>query len=194
LESTLEEPVTPGKHFYICDPCAPSCVKAQNYKSTLKDFKSAKSKTSYLGKRSYRYATSTPTRNGSTGSYTPVFCSPVKKRQTTSTLNFNSSKSFINKATHYIKDAKYYTAFRILLKSSKAAKTAFVKLVGQTVQQEIKVLKQHSIPLSEKLSQQSINEFNWGKTLTTIELQLPVLSTAVKSALAPRKAFSNLDL
>jgi hypothetical protein len=62
--------------------------------------------------------------------------------------------------------------------SSKAAKTAFVKLFGQTVQQEIKVLKHHSIPLSEKLSQQSINEFNWEKTLTTIELQLPVLSTA----------------
>ena len=152
MESTLEEPVTPGKHFYTCDPCASSCVKAQNYKSALKDFKSAKSKTSYLGKRSYRYATSTPTRNGSTGSYTPVFCSPVKKRQTTSTLNFNSSKSFINKATNYIKDAKYYTAFRILLKSSKAAKTAFVKLVGKTVQQEIKAVKHHLIPLSEKFN------------------------------------------
>jgi hypothetical protein len=50
------------------------------------------------------------------------------------------------------------------------------------------------IPLSEIFSQQSINEFNWEKTLTTIELQLPVLSTAVKSALSSRKAFSKLDL
>jgi hypothetical protein len=32
------------------------------------------------------------------------------------------------------------------------------------------------------------------KTLTTIELQHPVLSTAVKSALASRKAFSKVDL
>jgi hypothetical protein len=48
------------------------------------------------------------------------------------------------------------------------------------------------IPISEKFSQQSINEFNWEKTLKTIELQLPVLPTAVKSALAPRKAFSKL--
>jgi hypothetical protein len=45
------------------------------------------------------------------------------------------------------------------------------------------VVKHHLIPLSENFSQQSINEFNWEKTLTTIELQLPVLSTAVKSAL-----------
>jgi len=109
-----------------------------------------------------------------------MFCSPVKKRENTSTLNFtNSSKSFITKATNYIKDAIYYTAFRIVLKNSKAAKTAFVKLVGQTVQQEMKSVKHNLIPLSEKLSQQSINEFNWEKTLTNIELQLPVLSTAV---------------
>jgi hypothetical protein len=67
----------------------------------------------------------------------------------------------------------------IVLKNSKAAKTAFVKLVGQTVQQEMKSVKHNLIPLSEKLSQQSINEFNWEKTLTNIELQLPVLSTAV---------------
>ena len=111
-------------------------------------------------------------------------------------MNFNRSsyKSFIKKATSYIKVGKYYTAFRILIKSSKAAKTAFVKLVAQTVQQEIKAAKHHLIPISENFSQQSINEFNWEKTLKTIELQLPVLPTAVKSALAPRKAFSKLDL
>ena len=51
----------------------------------------------------------------------------------------------------------------ILLKRNKATTTAFVKLVAQTVQQEIKAAKHHLIPLSEKLSQQSINEFNWGK-------------------------------
>jgi hypothetical protein len=194
LESTFEEPVAPGKHLFICDTCAASCVKAEKYTSALKDFKSAKSNTSYLGKRSYRPSTSTPTKSESTGSCMP--CSPIKKRQNTSTLNFNRSsyKSFIKKATSYIKDGKYYTAFRILLKSSKAAKTAFVKLVAQTVQQEIKAAKHHLIPLSENFSQQSINEFNWEKTLTTIELQLPVLSTAVKSALSPRKAFSKLDL
>jgi len=62
LESTLEEPVTPGKHFFICDTCAASYVKAQKYKSAVKVFKSAKSKTSYLGKRSYRPSTSTPTK------------------------------------------------------------------------------------------------------------------------------------
>ena len=139
--------------FFICDTCSSSCVKAQKYKSAPKDFKSAKSKTAYLGKRSNRRATSTPSRNGSTGSCTPVFCSPVKKRQNTSTLNFNSCTNFINKVANYIKDAKYYTAFKILLKSSKAAKTAFVKLVGKTVQQEIKAVKHHLIPLSEK--------FNW---------------------------------
>ena len=54
LESTFEEPVAPGKHFFICETCAASCVKAQKYTSALKDFKSAKSNTSYLGKRSYR--------------------------------------------------------------------------------------------------------------------------------------------
>jgi hypothetical protein len=50
----------------------------------------------------------------------------IKKRQNISTLNFNRSryKSFIKKATSYTKDGKYYAAFRILLKSSKAAKTA----------------------------------------------------------------------
>jgi hypothetical protein len=37
---------------------------------------------------------------------------------------------FSSFSTSYIKDGKYYTAFRILLKSSKAAKTAFVKLVA----------------------------------------------------------------
>ena len=197
LETTLEEPFTTGNSLFICDTCASSYLKAQNFKSALKDFKSAKSKTSYLGKRSYRHATSTPTRNGSTGSCTPIFCSPVKKRQNTSTLNFTnnvSSKSFITKVTNYIKDPKYYTVFRIFLKSSKAAKTVFVKLVGQTVQQEIKTVKHNLILLSAKLSRQSINKVNWGKTLTNIELQLPVLSPAVKSALAPRKAFSKLDL
>ena len=165
LESTFEEPVVPGKHFFICDTCSASCVKAQKYTSALKDFKSAKSKTSYLGKRSYRPSTSTPTKNGSTDSCMPVFCSPLKKRQNTSILNFNRSsyKSFNKKATSYIKDGKYYTAFRILLKRNKAAKTAFVKFVAQTVQQEIKAAKHHLIPLSEKLSQHSINEFNWGK-------------------------------
>ena len=194
LETILGEPVTPGNSLFICDTCAYSCVKAQNFKSALKDFKSFKSKTSYLGKRSYRHATSTPTRNGRTGSCTPIFCSPVKKRQNTSTLNFTnnvSSKSFITKATNYI---KYYTAFRILLKNSKAAKTAFVKLVRQIVQQEMKTVKHNLIPLSAKLSQQSINKVNWGKTLTNIELPLPVLSTTEKSALVPRKAFSKLDL
>lgn len=49
-----------------------------------------------------------------------------------------------------MKDGKYYTAFRILLKSSKSAKRAFVKLVAQTVQQEIKAVKHHLVPLSEK--------------------------------------------
>jgi len=44
-----------------------------------------------------------------------------------------NSTSFIKKATNYMKDGKYYTAFWILLKNSKAAKTAFAKLVGQTV-------------------------------------------------------------
>jgi hypothetical protein len=100
------------------------------------------SKKSYLGKRSYQHATSTPTRNGSTGSCTPIVCSPVKKRQNTSTLNFtNISRSFITKATNYIKDAKYYTAFRIL-----AAKQLLLNLL------EMKSVKHNLIPLSEKLS------------------------------------------
>jgi hypothetical protein len=37
LESTFEEPVAPGKHFFICETCAASCVKAQKYTSALKD-------------------------------------------------------------------------------------------------------------------------------------------------------------
>lgn len=55
----------------ICDICASYCVKAQNFKSAeLKIF---------LGKRSYQHATSTPIRNGITGSCTPIFSSTVKK-------------------------------------------------------------------------------------------------------------------
>jgi ribosomal protein L31E len=48
--------------------------------------------------------------------------------------------------------------------------------------------------LSSKLSHESLNSFIWKEGLEQVEAQLPVLSTAVRAAISPKRTESKLSL
>lgn len=198
LATTLNEPITPDNKLFICGKCASTCCKIYNFHSSHEEFNAAKSASSYLGKRKRTPipTASTPSKNSVNVSF-PVtpFSSPIRKKSNTSTAssNVSSSKSFIDNAIIHLKNYKYYTAFRLLLSRSKAARESLRKIVVDNVCKEMKNINEHLIPLSSKLAQESLNDFNWKNCLEPVESQLPILSAAVKTALAPKKSAHKLS-
>jgi len=190
LESTLNVPITPEKNLFMCDACASVCQKVQNCKtgtiSAVNELQSKKSQSSYLGKRKTSAQTSTPNSMGGTFK-SPVFCSPLKKKFNNSTRSSVSSSksisrkksSFVEKAVSNLRESKYFTCFKNLIVKSKAAKEGFVKCVKFAVEQEMKALKRADLFLTSKVSQDSLENFSWLKTLGQIETKAPVLSSAV---------------
>ena len=156
------------------------------------------SASSYLGKRKRppTPTASTPSEN-SVNVYFPVtpFSSPIWMESNTSTAssNVSSSKSFIDNAISHLKNYKYYTAFRLLLSRSKAARESLRKIVVDNVRKEMKNINEHSISLSSKLSQESLIDFNWKNCLGPVESHLPIFSAAVKTTLAPKKSAHKLS-
>ena len=102
--------------------------------------------------------------------------------------------SFVEKTVSNLRESKYFTCFKNLILKSKAAKAGFAKCVKFVVDREMKALKQTDLFLTSKVSQDSLENFTWLKTLGQIETKAPVLSSAVKRSLTTKRTQSKLSL
>ena len=206
LESTLDVPITPEKNLFMCDACASVCQKVQSCStgtiSAVNELQSKKSQSSYLGKRKRKTSAQTSSPNSKVAFKSPLFCSPLKKKLNNSTRSSVSSSkslsrkksSFVEKTVSNLRESKYFTCFKNLILKSKAAKAGFAKCVKFVVDREMKALKQADLFLTSKVSQDSLENFTWLKTLGQIETKAPVLSSAVKRSLTTKRTQSKLSL
>ena len=88
------------------------------------------------------------------------------------------------------KQSKYYTALRWILASGKAAKRAFLSLVGYAVRSELKEYKKKPCSFPIFGTDQLLKDYPWKDVLSTLAVDIPTLYSALLGAMPRKKCFT----
>jgi hypothetical protein len=179
LNKKITLPLTPSSKF-ICDECASSTVKIYKHDMSKCALQNASTKSFSPHKpKSKRKFSFTPLRN-------------VKRKCLTSTP-LKSSKpkpldikkeGFKEQVHMYINESKYEYAYRILLKKSKSAKDAMVKVMRHAIKKEVKKAKIPSFQRPSNLG--SLENFSWASAMQEASSHMPLLTGILQGVLSCR--------
>lgn len=173
---------------YICDSCASLTVKiykhsqsslscAPNPKAILKrkfNFTPIKGPKRKCLELSHRIKHFPPI------SSTPVKAKPKYIKKTSETFNLRKH-CFKETVIGKIKESRYYHALQLLIKKSKCARNAFIKVLKKSVTKEVKntVIPSFQIPTSIS----SLSTFKWETALQELHTRMPILTSVLQSAM-----------
>ncbi|KAK3108584.1 hypothetical protein FSP39_011323 [Pinctada imbricata] len=105
----------------------------------------------------------------------------------------STRRSFISNASKYLRKGRYLTCFNILIRNSTRARNGFRKAVKRMVYEEMRNVKNNPV-LSQRVSIESLRNFNWHKAIRTIEKTMPIFTLAVRSVLTPWRSGKKLSM
>lgn len=181
LDKKVTIPCTSSKQF-LCNSCA---------SLTVKIYKNAQ-KTQNKGKTAKLLDYNTEKKRKRTV-LTPVKATPQKlaKRKCfkTSTPKFSETSKpsylqkcgFKEKVYQYLKISRYDTVFKLLLKHSKIARDAMIKVVGKAIKKEVRNAKIPSFQKPENLD--TFHTFTWRNAMKELLDGLPFLTNFIQESL-----------
>jgi hypothetical protein len=117
--------------------------------------------------------------------FSPISSTPIKAErksvQSTSETSTLRKHGFKDTVISNLKESRYYHAFQLLMKKSKCARNAFVKVMKKSVSKEVKNAVIPSFQIPTTLS--SLASFKWETALRELQTQMPILTGALQSAM-----------
>ena len=100
----------------------------------------------------------------------------------------HTTDDFRTQACKYLANYQYLPACRVLLKNSKAAKAAMVKVVAEEVRREVTSVtkqkrKEGIETLKGELTLSRLSQFSWEGVCLEAETKLPTMTTIMKASL-----------
>lgn len=184
LDKKITLPLTPSSKF-MCSDCASLTVHIYKHDVSTCSGNSATRKplSPHKSKRKFSF---TPQKDWKRKCVTST---PLKS---SSSKNFNLKKEgFKEQVYKYINDSHYDCAFRLLLRKSKPARHAMLKVMKAAIKKEVKNANVPSLKHPTQLK--SFETFSWDSAMREVSSGMPILTGVLQGALSCRRT-KNADM
>ncbi|XP_070570986.1 uncharacterized protein [Ptychodera flava] len=195
----LSSPISPRlvEDRALCNICYGLLEKITKRNKELSQFKDALEKRAAKGNyfETRKRKRPTPTMDAGSSSHPHAQTTSTRKsaKKMRVTITPFVRPSFTKRVVSMIKRYDYYSAFKLLLSSSKAAHRDFVRFTKSKIRREVRSFLKGENMMMKSLTRDTAENFSWGSVLEETTNKVPVLQTVLEAAITTKHSYRNVQ-